>query len=186
MPQPIAQAVHAFAVSGLVDFPVCVEVGDIGQCLVAQPALLEGADAGLGVQLAVQALGKGQVLLVREVLVTEDEQGVLVHAGANLQQRLGVSHLAEINGADLSRELGMKFAKCQGHGKPSFLESCYTISAPVLAREIVPQPWPKIDSPIMRGIWCGFVTTTRLLNEEVLYGYRESGCLVFSGWHDRA
>ena len=123
VPEPIAQAVHALAVVGLIDFSARVEVGDIGQCLVAQAAFLERADPGLGVQPAVQALRKGQVLLVREVLVAEDEQGVLVHAGANLQQRLRVSHLAEINGADLGHEMGMELAKCQGHMNRSSLKA---------------------------------------------------------------
>ena len=85
MPQPIAEAVHALAVIGLIDVAVGVEVRDIGQCLVAQPALLEGADAGLGVQLAVQALGKGELFVVTERLVTENKNGMGVHPGANLE-----------------------------------------------------------------------------------------------------
>ena len=83
---------------------------------------MERADTGLGVQAAVQALGKGQLLLVREMLIAEDEQGVLVHAGANLQQRLGVSCLAQVNGPDLGHEMGMQCAERQRHGQRSSLK----------------------------------------------------------------
>ena len=71
---------------------------------------------GLRVQLAVEPLGEGELLLVGEGLVAKDEDRVRVHAGPDLGERLGVGHLAEIDRADLGDEGGVERAEPEGHG----------------------------------------------------------------------
>ena len=73
---------------------VLIEVGDVDEGVVGPALLVEDAVA---VELAVQALGEGELLVVGERLVVEDEDGVLVHAGADLRQRLLVMDVAQVD-----------------------------------------------------------------------------------------
>ena len=75
------------------------------------------ADAGLRMQLAVEPLGEGELLLVGERLVAEHEDRVRVHAGADLGERLGVGHLPQVDRADLGGERGMERAEPEGHAR---------------------------------------------------------------------
>ncbi len=81
-----------------------------------RPALVEGARSRLGVELAVQAPGEGQLLRVGEGLVSEDQHGVLVHPRADLRQRLGVVGRAEIDGADERGEVWSQLGELERHG----------------------------------------------------------------------
>src|SRR5260370_2378452 len=85
----------------------------------ALPMWDQGADPQLGVELAVQAPGKRELLVVGEGLVPEHEDGVLVHSRPDLAQGLGIVDPAEIDRARLGREARVKLPKCQGHWAPS-------------------------------------------------------------------
>ena len=66
-------------------------------------------------QLAVQPLREGELLVVGERLVPEHEHSMLVHPGADRGERLGVVDLTEIHRADLGDEVRMQAAKPEGH-----------------------------------------------------------------------
>ncbi len=119
VPQAIAEPVHAPAIVGAHDLPALVEIRNVPERLVAQAILLQRADPQLGVELAVQAPGKRELLVVGEGLVPEHEDGVLVHSRPDLAQGLGIVDPAEIDRARLGREARVKLPKCQGHWAPS-------------------------------------------------------------------
>ena len=58
---------------------------------------------------------KASCSVVGERLVAEHEDRVLVHAGADLGERLGVGHLPQVDGLDLGGERGMERAEPEGH-----------------------------------------------------------------------
>jgi len=115
VPQAIAEPVHATAIVRPHDLAALVEVRDVAEGLVAQAVLLQRADPQLGVELAVQALREGELLVVGEWLIAEHEDGVLVHPRADLGQHLGIVDPAKIDGAHLGHEARVKLAKCQCH-----------------------------------------------------------------------
>src|SRR3989449_9649654 len=77
--------------------------------------LLDRGRAGPGVQRAVEALREREVLVVGERLVAEDADGVLVHAGADRRQRLGIVHPAQLDRARLTDEVRMQLLERQAH-----------------------------------------------------------------------
>ena len=117
VPEAIAERVHAPAVVGFQDLAVLVEVRDVGERLVPEAVLAEGAAPGLGVQLAVEALGERELLVVGERLIVEDQDGVLVHPRPDLGERLGIVDLAEVDRAHLGDEVRVELAEGQGHGR---------------------------------------------------------------------
>ena len=66
-------------------------------------------------ELAVQPLREGELLVVGEGLVPEHEDRIGVHPGPDLGQRLGVVHLTQIDRADLGDEVRMQRAEPEGH-----------------------------------------------------------------------
>jgi hypothetical protein len=67
------------------------------------------------VQLAVEPLREGDLLLVGEGLVAKDQYGVRVHAGADLGERLRIVHPPEVDRADLGGEVRMQLLERQWH-----------------------------------------------------------------------
>ena len=115
MPQAVPEPVHAPAVVGSRDVPALVEVRDVDERVVPQAVQAQGGGSGLRVELAVQPLREGELLVVGEGLVPEHEHRMRVHPGPDLGQRLGVVHLTQINRADLGGEVWMQRAELEGH-----------------------------------------------------------------------
>ena len=115
VPEAIAERVMAPAIVGLHDRAVGVEIRDVGDRLVAEPALREGAAPGTLVQPTVEPFAERELLGVGERLIAEDENGVLVHAGADRGQRVGVEDAAKLDRARFAHEVPVEFAECQGH-----------------------------------------------------------------------
>src|SRR5215468_2882490 len=107
MPQPVAERVHAPAVVALHDLAVLVEVRYVAERLVAEPALSEDPTACSGVELTIEAPRERQLLLVRERLIVEHEDSVLVHPRADRGERSGVVHGREVDGTRLGHEVRM-------------------------------------------------------------------------------
>ena len=101
MPQPVADRAGAQPVIGRHDVALGIHVRDVGQGFIAEPVLGQHGHRGLGVQLAVKALRKVQLLVVGERLVAKHQHRVLVHASTQLHQGVAVSNLTQIQGADL-------------------------------------------------------------------------------------
>jgi hypothetical protein len=116
VPEAVAERVHAPAVLGAENRARLVHVGDVGERLVAEPVLVEHGNPGLGVELAVEALGEGELLGASELLVAEDDHGVLVHRRADRFQRRLVGHRAQVHRAGLGGEDGMQRSKRERHG----------------------------------------------------------------------
>ena len=76
------------------------------------------ATPGVGVQHAVEALREGELLGVGERLVAEHEDGVLVHPGADLVQRLAIVNAPQVDRPDLGDEVRVQPAEGQWH-RPS-------------------------------------------------------------------
>ena len=66
-----------------------------------------------------QALGEGELLGVREVLVVEHQDGVLVHAGMNCGDVRGRQRLRQVDAGDLARKTWTDLADGEGHGRVS-------------------------------------------------------------------
>src|SRR5215472_5636581 len=116
VPEAVAEGIHAATVVGLHDVAALVEVRDVAEGLVAEPILLQRADAERGVEDAVEALGELEVLVVGEGLVAEHEDGELIHAGAEAGQRLLIVHASQIDGTHLGDEQRMQLAEREPHG----------------------------------------------------------------------
>ena len=69
-------------------------------------------------QGAVEALRERELLGIVEGLVAEDQHRIPVHAGTQLLERVPVMDLAQIDRADLGREVGGELAESDGHGVP--------------------------------------------------------------------
>ena len=115
VPQPVAQRVHAPAVVAIHDLAVLVHVRDVGQRLVAEAVLAKDGGAGLGMQLAIEALGELQLPGVAELLVAEHQHGVFVHAGADDLEGCGVVDFAQVHPVYGGGETGMQLVENEGH-----------------------------------------------------------------------
>jgi hypothetical protein len=116
VPETIAQAVRAAAVTLLEDLAVGPDVGDVPERLVAEAVLLDRRRPELRVQGAVEPLCERQMLVVGEALIVKHENGVLIHGRADGGQRRLVVHGAQLDGAGLADEHGMQLREGQGHG----------------------------------------------------------------------
>ena len=94
MPQAIAQTVHALAVIRLEYLATVVHVRYIGNGFVTETVGPQRRCARLGVQGAIKALGKRQLLGIGKRLIAKHQHAVLIHAGAQLFQRDAIVHLA--------------------------------------------------------------------------------------------
>jgi hypothetical protein len=115
VPQAIPEPIHATAIVGLHDLTVLVEVRDVAERLVPEAALLEGADPGFRVQLAVESLRERDLLVVGERLISDDEDSVFVHSRPNPSECLAIVNLAKIDPAHLGDEVLVELSECQGH-----------------------------------------------------------------------
>ena len=89
MPQTVAQPEEPGPVVPCVDFAVLVEVGHVGKG-GGKPLIARGAQAGAdGVLDVAQAPREGELLVVGDPLVVEDEHGVPVHAGVDRLDLVG-------------------------------------------------------------------------------------------------
>ena len=80
---------------------------------MTEAILRERVDAELGVERAVEALREREMLGVAPELIAKHEHRMLVHAGTDLLEGVGVGRCPEIDGAHLGDERRMKLAKCQ-------------------------------------------------------------------------
>src|SRR5581483_3983995 len=115
--------VHPPAIVRLHDLAVLVEVRDVAERLVAEAVLLKRADAELGVEHAVQALGEVEVLGVGPDLIAEHQHRELVHAAPDAGQGVGVADGLEVDRARLGDEARVELAECQRHRGASRSES---------------------------------------------------------------
>src|SRR4029079_9619489 len=99
-----AERISAARVVGGEDLASGADIRDVGQRFVAETVLRDDAGAGLRVQLAVEALRERDLLGVGELLVVEDEHGVLVHSGADRGERPFVERLAQRDRARFAEE----------------------------------------------------------------------------------
>src|SRR4029079_8145872 len=106
-----AERISAARVVGGEDLASGADIRDVGQRFVAETVLRDDAGAGLRVQLAVEALRERDLLGVGELLVVEDEHGVLVHSGADRGERPFVERLAQRDRARFAEEARMQAAK---------------------------------------------------------------------------
>ena len=116
MPQSVPEPVHPPAVVGACDVAALVEVRDVDERVVPQAVQAQGGGPGLRVELTVQPLREGELLVVGEGLVPEHEHRIRVHPGPDLGQGLGVVHLTQIDRADLGDEVWMQRTELEGHG----------------------------------------------------------------------
>ena len=115
VPEAVREAVQALPVLRVHDLAARTDVRDVGERFVAEAALLQDADAGLAVELAVEPGGEVTLLIAGERLVPEHEHCVLVHAGANPLQGLVVVHLAQVDRARLGGEERVELAELERH-----------------------------------------------------------------------
>jgi hypothetical protein len=123
VPQAVGDRGGAHAVVRVADLAVRADVGDVGQCLVAEPVAPDGRGGSAGMQRAVETLGEVELLFVGEILVAEHQHGVLVHVGADCFQRLSIMHLAQVDRAHFAGEDGRERRDGDGHEGAPCLEN---------------------------------------------------------------
>ncbi len=115
MPEAIAEAEQPAPVVAREHVLVLVQVRDVGK-RGGQPQLVGRAQAGAdGVLDVTQAAREGQLLLVVERLVVEDQHRVAVHAGVDLRDLLGGERAGQVETVDLGGEAGPDLAKRDAH-----------------------------------------------------------------------
>ncbi len=116
VPETVAKAVGAAPVLGLEDSALGIEVGDVGERLVAEAALAEDRGPRLAVQLAVEALGESELLGIGEFLAAKHEHAMRVHSRANRLERFAVLDVTQIQSVGLACE--SQIAKGNAHAVP--------------------------------------------------------------------
>src|SRR5438046_4203713 len=115
VPQPVADREQSPPVVPREDVVVLVEVGHVGEGR-RQPVLVGSAQAGADCVLELtEAPAEGELLLVGELLIVEDEHGVLVHPGMDRLDVGGGERPREVDTADFSGETGTDLASRDGH-----------------------------------------------------------------------
>ncbi len=93
------------------------EVGHVGECR-RQAIFLGAPQAGADGKLdGAEALGEGELLLVGEVLIVEDEDPVLVHAGVNFGDDLFRQGPRQVDAVNLAGEARANLSDGQGHDR---------------------------------------------------------------------
>ncbi len=117
MPQPVADREQAPAVVERHRPVVLVEVRDIGKG-GRQAVFVGRAQAGVQRQLDLaQTAGKGELLLVVDVLIVEHQHRVSVHAGMDVGDLGGGQRLAHVDALDLAGKARADLADGDGHGE---------------------------------------------------------------------
>ena len=128
VPEAVAERVKAPAAVRFHHLPVRFDIRDVRERLVAETVLLQDAEAGLAVELAVEPGGEIELLGARERLVPEHEHGMFVHGRADALEGLLVMRAAEIDRARLGGEMRVKPAEPECHG---WLPRCEVDCGPV-------------------------------------------------------
>ena len=97
---------------------VLAEIGDViepgGEAIVFP--LGDGAAAG--VLALAEIAGENQLLIVRDVLVAEQQHGVFVHAGFDVPCLFRRERVSQIDAGNLAEKMRVKLADRHGHGVP--------------------------------------------------------------------
>ena len=110
MPELVAERIEPPAVVAGERLAVLVEVRDVGK-RVRQPLFLGRPQTDADRQLdRPEALGEGQLLLVGEILVVEDQHAIPVHAGMDGRDVLRRQRLGQVDARDLADEAGAELA----------------------------------------------------------------------------
>src|SRR6516162_1275719 len=116
MPQPIAQLEEPHPILAGHDVAVLVEVGKIRD---PRPEPLVFAFSDMPRRIVIFELPemarKGDLLLVGEVLVAKDEQGIFVHAGFDRIDLARAERLAAIDTRNLSGKYRVEWTDRYGH-----------------------------------------------------------------------
>src|SRR5262245_48717003 len=120
MPEAIAQLEEPHTVLGGEDVAVLVEVREVCHARTEPPivALLDVAGRGIALELA-EVLGKDELLLVREILATKDEDGVGIHPGLDRRDLGGVDRPGDVDAGHLAGERAAERADRDRHSSDS-------------------------------------------------------------------
>jgi hypothetical protein len=128
VPELVAEIEHAAAVVAGQRLVVLIEVGDVVHA-DRQPPLLRLGDVVAGGVLDLAEIARERhLLVVGQLLVVEDEDGVLVHAGLDGGDVLAAERLGEVSARDLADEDGMELADRDRHLAPPRMLLLETIS----------------------------------------------------------
>ncbi len=103
MPELVAEVEHPPAVIGAEQLAVEVDVRDVGHLLVLQPLLVDIHHAA-GLLQRAERLAEGHLLVVVQLLVAEDEDGIAVHRPVDLGAEGRVRRLAQVDALDFGSE----------------------------------------------------------------------------------
>ncbi len=118
MPELVAEVVEAAQIIGRHHAPVGIEIRNIGELgLLQPPPAIPGIDRR-GLERAEQPAER-DLLLVRDGLVREDEDGIAVERRLDLGEHPRCDCLREVDATDLGAETRMKRSSDDGHGSIS-------------------------------------------------------------------
>ena len=121
MPQTVADREQPPAIVAGERLVVLVEVRDIGKGR-RQTVFARRAQARTDRQLDLaEAAGKSELLLVVDILIAEDEDGIFVHAGMDVGDVLRRERPAHIDAFDLAGKAGADLTDMTGIGGLSWL-----------------------------------------------------------------
>ena len=116
MPEPVPEPVHPPAVVGPRDVPALVEVRDVDRARRCPSGSVPGrpcrSSSGAG---RPDAAAKASCSASVKGWFAEHQHRVLVHAGPDLVERLGVVRLAQIDRADLGGEVWVQRVELESH-----------------------------------------------------------------------
>ncbi len=116
MPQAIAEIEQMSAVVARQRLAVLAEVGDVVEPGL-QPRVLGFDDiAAARIFALAEIQRKGQLLLVGQVLIVEQQHGVFIHAGLDIPGLLLCQRLAQIDARYLAEKIRVKLPDRDRHG----------------------------------------------------------------------
>src|ERR1700730_18898338 len=116
MPQAIAEVEQMGTVTARQRLAVLAEVGNVVQSGGEPVIFLLGDGAAARVLALAEIEGKGQLLLVIDVLVAEQQHRIFVHAGLDIGGLLRRQRLSQIDAGDLAEKMRMKLPDRDRHG----------------------------------------------------------------------
>src|SRR5271168_2786983 len=118
MPEAVAEIEEMGAVFTWQRLAVFAEIGDVIESGSKAVVLLLGDGAAAGGLTLTEVQGESQLLFVRNVLVGEQQHGVLVHAGLDVPCFFRGEGLSQVDAGNLAEKMRMKLPDRHGHGAP--------------------------------------------------------------------
>src|SRR6185312_7993597 len=118
MPEAVAEVEQMRAMIARQRLAVLAEIGNVVQPGGEPVVLLFCHGAAAGIFALAEVAREAELLVVGYVLVTEQQHGVFVHAGFDVDGLLRRQRLPQVDAGDFAEKMWVKLPDRHGHGVP--------------------------------------------------------------------